>query len=80
VLDNSTKYYDARAKIVTKMEKHPANADYKRSLEELDEKQLKHLIMCGTDLRNNYAILYDTVNKNIEKIMRPRSSSAASMY
>lgn len=80
VLENVTKYYHARAKLTTKIEKHPKNVDYKKSVEELDEKQWKHLRICGVDLRNNYAILYDTVQKNIEKILKPRSSNSNAMY
>lgn len=80
LLDNVSKYYHARAKLITKVEKHPNNKDYQKSVHELDDKHWKHLKVCGVDLRNNYAILYDTIQKNIEKIMKPRSSNTNSMY
>jgi len=75
VLESMTKYYVTRAKLVTKVLKHPNIQDYRQSVLELDEKELINLRLCCLDLRNNYAILHDMITKNMEKIKTPRSSN-----
>lgn len=69
-----TKYYIARAKLVTKCIKYPNMGDYKNAVYELDKKQYLTMRISVLDLRNSYSILYDTIQKNIEKIKNPRSS------
>ena len=69
-----TKYYIARAKLVTKCIKYPNMGDYKNAVYELDKKQYLTMRILVLDLRNSYSILYDTIQKNIEKIKNPRSS------
>jgi proteasome activator subunit 3 (PA28 gamma) len=75
VLENMTKYYITRAKLISKVLKYPGVADYRQSVVELDEKEYINLKLCCLDLRNNYAILYDMITKNLEKIRTPRSSN-----
>jgi len=74
VLENMTKYFVTRAKLVTKALKHPHIDDYRQSVMELDEKQFINLRLCALDLRNNYTILHDMIIKNLEKLKTPRSS------
>jgi len=81
VLESMTKYFITRAKLVSKILKYPKVEDYRQSVIELDEKEFVNLKLCCLDLRNNYAILYDMITKNLEKIRTPRSSNhAAAMF
>jgi len=75
VLENMTKYYVTRAKLVSKLEKYPHIPDYHQSIVELDEKEYINLRLCCLDLRNSYAILHDMITKNLEKIKTPRSTN-----
>jgi len=75
VLENMTKYFITRAKLVSKVLKHRNIYDYQQSIIELDEKEWINLRLCCLDLRNNYAILHDMIIKNLEKIKTPRSSN-----
>ena len=72
--EDFTKYYIARAKLVTKCIKYPTIGDYRNAVYELDKKQFLTMRISVLDLRNSYSILYDTIQKNIEKIKNPRSS------
>lgn len=55
-------------------------ADFRKTLEELDEKQFLNLRLVVAELRNHYASLHDIIVKNLEKIKRPRNSNTESMY
>eukprot|EP01126_Amoeba_proteus_P055257 TRINITY_DN6848_c0_g1_i1.p1 TRINITY_DN6848_c0_g1~~TRINITY_DN6848_c0_g1_i1.p1 ORF type:complete len:213 (-),score=31.03 TRINITY_DN6848_c0_g1_i1:135-773(-) len=79
-LDALTKYFVTRAKLVSKCQKYPTVEDYVESVYSLDEKVYIDLHMSTKDLRNNHAILYDMIQKNLEKIMKPRSSHTSSMF
>ncbi|EPZ32152.1 hypothetical protein ROZALSC1DRAFT_28674 [Rozella allomycis CSF55] len=80
LLDTINKYFMTRGKVLSKVFKYPDNQDYKRGIKELDEKQIFSIRLSMVDLRNNYVILYDMIQKNIDKIMKPRSSNAAALY
>jgi len=75
LLESITKYFVTRAKLVSKILKHPNIEDYSQTVIELDEKEFINLRLCCLDLRNNYAILHDMIIKNMEKIKKPRSSN-----
>jgi proteasome activator subunit 2 (PA28 beta) len=45
-----------------------------------DRRFLGNIWMGWCDLRNNYAVLYDMLAKNLEKIVNPRSENAINMY
>ena len=75
LLEQMTKYYVSRAKLVSKVLKYPEIEDYKQSIRELDEKEWINMRLCISDMRNNYAILYDTVIKNLENLKTPRNSN-----
>jgi len=81
VLDRTVKYFATRGKLLTKVKKYPNVEDYRRSVEELDDKEWIILRTCCLDLRNNYATLYDMIKKNITKIKKPRGDgNHQSMY
>jgi proteasome activator subunit 3 (PA28 gamma) len=75
-----SRYYLTRAKIVTKVAKYPHVEDYRRLIDELDEKEYVSLRIVLSEVRNHYAALYDLIAKNWEKIIRPRTSNAENLY
>jgi len=76
----TTKYFLTRAKIVAKCLKYPGIQDFEETVHQLDEKTYIELLTIMRDLRNNYAIVYDFVQKNKDKILCPRSSYTGSMF
>jgi len=74
-LDQISRYYLTRAKIITKVAKYPHVDDYRRTITELDEKEFISLRLVVTELRNHYASLHDLINKNLEKIKKPKSTN-----
>lgn len=80
VLEATTRYYVSRGKLVSKMLKYPMIHDYRVSVIEFDEKEYLRLRLCILDLRNNCAGIYDLINKNHEKIEKPRSSHNQLLY
>eukprot|EP01087_Luapelamoeba_hula_P010403 TRINITY_DN2755_c0_g1_i5.p1 TRINITY_DN2755_c0_g1~~TRINITY_DN2755_c0_g1_i5.p1 ORF type:complete len:132 (+),score=10.84 TRINITY_DN2755_c0_g1_i5:187-582(+) len=80
LLESMTKYYVTRAKLVTKVLKYPSIEDYRQSVDELDQKEYVNLRLSCLDMRNNMALCYDMLNKNIEKIITPRTSHSHALY
>ncbi|XP_050427985.1 proteasome activator complex subunit 3 isoform X2 [Adelges cooleyi] len=79
-LDQVSRYYASRAKLVSKVVKYPYIEDYRRSVEELDEKQYLSISLTMHEIRNRYSTLHDIVIKNFDKIKKPRSSNTDSLY
>ncbi|XP_039262139.1 proteasome activator complex subunit 3-like [Styela clava] len=79
-LDQISRYFVTRGKIITKVAKYPHVEDYRRFVEEIDEKEFLSLRLIVCELRNHYSILHDLILKNIEKIKKPRSSNIDGMY
>lgn len=78
--DQISRYYISRAKVVSKVAKYPHIDDYRRAVQELDEKEFLSLWLVVSEIRNRYCSLHDIVIKNMEKLKRPRSSNAESLY
>ncbi|XP_043481326.1 proteasome activator complex subunit 3 isoform X1 [Leptopilina heterotoma] len=78
--DQISRYFVSRGKILSKVAKYPHVADYRRAIQELDEKEYVSLWLVMCEIRNRYCALHDLVIKNLEKIKRPRSSNAESLY
>ncbi len=78
--DQMSRYFLGRAKIVTKIAKYPHVEDFRRNVEEIDEKEFLSLRLIVAELRNHYASLHDIVTKNLEKIKLPRTSNTSTMY
>lgn len=72
VLDDITKYFATRAKICAKLLKHPQITDFLQALIEVDQNQYITFRLALVDMRNNYALLFDLLNKNFDKIKKPR--------
>lgn len=79
-LDQISRYYITRAKLVSKIAKYPHVEDYRRTVTEIDEKEYISLKIIVSELRNQYVTLHDMILKNIEKIKRPRSSNTEALY
>jgi len=78
--DQISRYFISRAKIVSKVAKYPHIEDYRRAVQELDEKEFLSLWLVMCEVRNRYSSLHDIVIKNLEKLKKPRSSNAESLY
>lgn len=79
-LDQISRYYITRGKIVSKIIKYPQLDDYQQAVVELDEKEFTSLRLCCCELRNHYLSLHDTITKNLDKIKKPRTNNADSLY
>jgi len=79
-IDLLTKYHANRAKMISKYLKYPQVEDYAECVYEIDQKYYADIITGIRDLRNNYAGLYDSLHKNLDKILIPRSSHTAAMF
>jgi proteasome activator subunit 3 (PA28 gamma) len=79
-LDQISRYFITRGKIISKVAKYPHVEDYRRTVQELDEKEFISLRLVVIELRNHYASLHDLITKNLDKIKKPRSSNADNMY
>lgn len=78
--DQISRYFMTRGKIISKVAKYPHVDDYRRTVEELDEKEYLSLRLVLCELRNHYSTLHDMITKNLEKIKKPRSSNTDTMY
>lgn len=78
--DQIARYFMSRAKIVSKVAKWPHIEDYRRAVLEMDEKEFLSLWLVVSEVRNRYCSLHDIVIKNLEKLKKPRSSNAESLY
>lgn len=79
-LDQISRYYMTRAKVVSKIAKYPHVEDYRRTVKELDEKEFVSMRLVLCELRNQYATLHDLIIKNIDKIKKPRTTNTDGMY
>lgn len=78
--DQISRYFISRAKIVSKVAKYPHIEDYRRAVQELDEKEFLSLWLVMCEVRNRYSSLHDIVIKNLEKLKKPRSHNVDSLY
>ena len=58
-----------------RVRKHPHIADYGRAVTERDEVEFTNLTNFIRELRDNYAVLYDVIQKNLEKIIKPKGDN-----
>eukprot|EP01071_Lankesteria_metandrocarpae_P007556 Lankesteria_metandrocarpae@DN4717_c0_g1_i3.p1 len=72
-------YFSERASLAKKIIRCPNIQDYREALREHDEKKWMFLRVTRIDMRNNYAMLYDLLSKNWERVVQPRSSNTSSM-
>jgi len=79
-LDQISRYFISRGKLVSKVAKYPHINDYRQSVKELDEKEYFSLRLTSAELRNHYASLHDLILKNFEKILKPRNANSENLY
>ncbi|CAG9531998.1 unnamed protein product [Cercopithifilaria johnstoni] len=79
-LDQMSRYFVSRARLVTKVAKYPHVEDYRRAILDMDEKQFINIRLVLTEMRNHFATLHDMIMKNFEKIKMPRNNNAEHMY
>ncbi|KAI5105999.1 proteasome activator complex subunit 1 [Silurus meridionalis] len=75
-----TKYYSERGDAVAKASKQPHVGDYRQLVHELDQHQYCELRMVVLEIRNTYAVLFDVISKNYDKIKKPRGDCKALIY
>ncbi|CAL8292181.1 unnamed protein product [Lota lota] len=75
-----SKYYSERGDAVAKASKQPHVGDYRQLVHELDQYQYSELRLVVLEIRNTYAVLFDIINKNYDKIMKPKGESKALIY
>ncbi|XP_034027132.1 proteasome activator complex subunit 1 [Thalassophryne amazonica] len=75
-----SKYYSERGDAVAKASKQPHVGDYRQLVHELDQYQYSELRLVMLDIRNTYAVLFDIINKNYDKIKKPRGDSKGLLY
>ncbi|PWS23022.1 hypothetical protein DKP78_15340, partial [Enterococcus faecium] len=75
-----SKYYSERGDAVAKASKQAHVGDYRQLVHELDQYQYCELRIVVLEIRNTYAVLYDIINKNYDKIKKPRGDSKALIY
>ncbi|CAL8397663.1 unnamed protein product [Arctogadus glacialis] len=75
-----SKYYSERGDAVAKASKQPHVGDYRQLVHELDQYQYSELRLVVLEIRNTYAVLFDIINKNYDKIMKPKGASKALIY
>jgi len=81
LLSSPSAYYASRGKIISKCIKYPEIKDYQNYIEECDEKAFLMHRMVLTDIRNSLASLLDLLDKNMDKIKKPKGSkSSMHMY
>jgi|SRR6185312_6390080 len=80
ILRNVTNYFEKRAQLVSKSRKHPDIPDYARVIHNLDENNVTYCRRDYTDIRDRYALLFDIISKNWEKICKPRTENTGQFY
>ncbi|KAK8802430.1 hypothetical protein WA588_005399 [Blastocystis sp. NMH] len=77
-------YFSMRASVVATSRRNPHVADYMKSVASGDNKEILVLSQSLIDMRNQYAVLYDRMMKNFDKIVKPTVLTAGlkwdSMY
>jgi proteasome activator subunit 3 (PA28 gamma) len=72
LIDSINRNLSARGEVMRKVMKYPHVADYAHTLYEMDVQQQSVLMHTCIDLRNNYAILFDLINKNFVHLQHPK--------
>uniref|UniRef100_A0A8C5N6S7 Proteasome activator PA28 C-terminal domain-containing protein n=1 Tax=Gouania willdenowi TaxID=441366 RepID=A0A8C5N6S7_GOUWI len=75
-----SKYYSERGDAVAKASKQAHVGDYRQLVHELDLFQYYELRLVVLEIRNTYAVLFDIITKNYDKIKKPRGDGKALIY
>lgn len=74
-LEKHQNYINVRARLISKICKYPAIQDFWQAVRELDEHVFTELRMQTIEIRNCYAMMFDLLQKNEEKIKDPRGEA-----
>ncbi|XP_042366734.1 proteasome activator complex subunit 1 [Plectropomus leopardus] len=74
------KYFNERGDAVAKAAKQSHVGDYRQLVHELDQAQYSELRLVVLEIRNTYAVLFDIITKNYDKIKKPRGDGKALIY
>lgn len=75
-----SKYYSERGDAVSKAAKSPHVSDYRQLVHEIDEAEYAEIRFMINEIRNIYAVAYDSILKNFEKIKKPRDENKGMIY
>ncbi|KAK9398256.1 proteasome activator complex subunit 1-like [Crotalus adamanteus] len=75
-----SKYYSERGDAVAKAAKTPHVGDYRQLVHEIDEAEYAEIRFMVNELRNIYAVTYDSILKNFDKIKKPRDENKGMIY
>uniref|UniRef100_A0A8C5WAP6 Proteasome activator complex subunit 1 n=1 Tax=Microcebus murinus TaxID=30608 RepID=A0A8C5WAP6_MICMU len=75
-----SKYFSERGDAVAKAAKQPHVGDYRQLVHELDEAEYRDIRLMVMEIRNAYAVLYDIILKNFEKLKKPRGETKGMIY
>uniref|UniRef100_G3UXY0 Proteasome activator complex subunit 1 n=1 Tax=Mus musculus TaxID=10090 RepID=G3UXY0_MOUSE len=75
-----SKYFSERGDAVAKAAKQPHVGDYRQLVHELDEAEYQEIRLMVMEIRNAYAVLYDIILKNFEKLKKPRGETKGMIY
>ena len=78
LLQANAKYFRERAKVAENLAKYPDIRDFSQALAERDELEYFTLRLFLQDLRDNYATLLDLIQKNRQKILKPKGEESTS--
>ncbi|KAK8807697.1 hypothetical protein WA171_000648, partial [Blastocystis sp. BT1] len=71
ILDMISTYHSTRGNYIVQMAANPSIMDYASCISQVDETQFFNIKLSLQSLRNDYALLYDLVTKNLEKLQAP---------
>ncbi|KAJ6653092.1 hypothetical protein lerEdw1_010178 [Lerista edwardsae] len=74
------KYHSERGDAVSKAAKSPHVSDYRQLVHEIDEAEYAEIRFMINEIRNIYAVAYDSILKNFEKIKKPRDENKGMIY
>ncbi|XP_049421155.1 proteasome activator complex subunit 1 [Epinephelus fuscoguttatus] len=74
------KYFSERGDAIAKAAKQSHVGDYRQLVHELDQVQYMELRLVVLEIRNTYAVLFDIITKNYDKIKKPRGDGKALIY
>ncbi|XP_040023218.2 proteasome activator complex subunit 1 [Gasterosteus aculeatus] len=75
-----SKYYSERGDAVAKASKQSHVGDYRQLVHELDQYQYCELRLVILEICSTYAVLFDIINKNYDKIKKPKGDGKALIY
>lgn len=83
VLGDFANYHLSRAELICKIIKYPGVKDYRKSVEELDDKTYLKVSQIAAQVRTLYLVLFDLLSKNLQMLLSDASvqdKAASGMY